>query len=169
MADRSMNRKYWNHRAWGVERLYYASHRLWSSGWRFISLVIKYLNITVFRCYIDPQASIGPRLDLPHSGFGVVIGSSARVGSDAIILHNVTLGNAQPGLIVIGDRVYIGAGATILGPIKIGNDVKIGAGALVVGEDIPDGATVMAPPGRVVVSTARVRSHAVTRDADLVS
>ena len=146
----SRNAKYWSHRAWGVERLYSVSRWLWVRNWRTASLAVKYLNTLLFRCYIDPAAQIGPRLDLPHGGFGVVISGSATIGSDAIIFHNVTIGNAKPGPITIGDRLYAGTGATILGPIRIGNDVQIGANAVVVGADVPDGATVVGPPSRVI-------------------
>jgi serine O-acetyltransferase len=151
----SRNPKYWKHKAWGAERLYQLSRWLWVHRFCRLSLICKYINVLAFRCYIDPQANIGPRLDLPHSGFGLVIGASAEIGSDAIIFHGVTVGSAQPGPITIGDRIYIGTGATILGPIRIGADVRIGAGAVVVGSDIPDGATVVAPRSRVVLATAR--------------
>lgn len=50
----------------------------------------------------------------------------------------------------IGDNVYIGAGAILIGGIKIGNNVKIGAGAIVV-NDIPDNATVVCEKARVII------------------
>lgn len=49
----------------------------------------------------------------------------------------------------IGDNVYIGCGAKVLGPIKIGNNVKIGAGAVVI-KDVPDNATVVGVPARIL-------------------
>lgn len=140
------------HREWGTVRLYRASRRFWLHKWRIPALIAKYLNVVVFRCYIDPQAEIGPRLDLPHGGFGVVIGPRATIGSDAVIFHNVTIGSRRPGPTTIGDRAYIGTGAKILGPLNIGSDVLIGANAIVV-EDIPDGATVVGAASRIITKT----------------
>ena len=64
-----------------------------------------------------------------------------EIGSDAIIFHNVTIAN---GGARIGDRVYIGTGAVIIGKVSIGNDVVIGANA-VVNFDIPDGGLALGP------------------------
>ena len=154
--ERSQNPKYSPHRPWGAEKLYRISRRLWVKGWRLPALAVKYVNVLAFRCYIDPAAVIGHRLDLPHGGFGVVIGGAVHIGSDAIIFHEVTLGSAKPGPIHIGDRVYVGAGARILGPIRIGDDVRIGANAVVVGFDVPDGATVVGPEYRLLPAKVRV-------------
>lgn len=147
----SRNKRYWPHAQWGAERLYYLSHCLWKRGHRRLSLIAKYFNLLVFRVYIDSPARIGQRLDLPHGGFGIVIGPEVEIGDDAIIFHNVTIGHAQPGPIVIGDRVYIGTSAIILGPLRIGHDVTIGANATVT-EDIPDGATVVAQKSRILLA-----------------
>jgi serine O-acetyltransferase len=138
----SQNKRYWPHAQWGAESLYYVSHRLWTRGFRRLSLVVKYLNALIFRAYIDSPARIGPRLDLPHGGFGVVIGPDVEIGEDAIIFHNVTIGHAKQGAVTIGDRFYAGVGAIILGPLRIGNDVTIGANTTVT-FDVPDGATVV--------------------------
>jgi serine O-acetyltransferase len=111
---------------------------------------VKYLNISLFRVYIDSQAQIGKRLDLPHGGFGVIIGPEVEIGEDAVIFHNVTIGHARPGPIVIGDRFYAGTGAIILGPVTIGNDVTVGANATIT-EDVPDGATVVGQKSRILL------------------
>ncbi|MCD4722095.1 MAG: hypothetical protein K8S13_19870 [Desulfobacula sp.] len=68
------------------------------------------------------------------------------IGDDPIIFHNVTIAN---GGARIGDRVYIGCNATIIGNVTIGDDVTIGAHA-VVNFDIPDGATVVGPLGNII-------------------
>jgi serine O-acetyltransferase len=151
---RSLNKRYWPHAQWGAERLYYWSHALWKRGHRRLSLLVKYLNLALFRVYIDSPAHIGERLDLPHGGFGVVIGPEVEIGDDAIVFHNVTIGHAKPGPIVIGDRFYAGTGAIILGPVKIGNDVTVGANVTVT-EDIPDGATVVAQKARILLSETK--------------
>ena len=145
----SRNKRYWPHRQWGVEKLYYRSRSLWKSGFKRSALVLKYLNIVLFRAYIDCSACIGPRLDLPHGGLGVVIGPDVEIGEDAIIFHNVTIGHAKPGRVIIGDRFCAGTGAIILGPVQIGNDVSIGANTTVT-FDVPDGATVVSQKARTI-------------------
>jgi len=52
--------------------------------------------------------------------------------------------------VIIGDNVFIGAGAKILAPSIIGNNVKIGANAVVIG-DIPDNATVVPQKSRIIL------------------
>ena len=51
---------------------------------------------------------------------------------------------------VLGDNVFVGAGAKIIGPVRIGNNVKIGAGAVVV-TDVPDDAVVVMHKPRILV------------------
>lgn len=151
----SENKRYWPHPRMGAEALYYLSHRLWKRGFKRLAQVVKYLNVILFRAYIDCPAEIGLRLDLPHNGFGVVIGSDVEIGDDAIIFHNVTIGHAKPGPVIIGDRLYAGTGASIIGPVRIGNDVTIGANTTVT-FDVPDGATVVSQKARIILSEKRV-------------
>lgn len=131
----------------GTEWLYYLSHRLWVRGHKRTAKIVKHVNSLIFRSFIDPQARIGKRLELPHGGFGVVINGNTVIGDDAIIFHNVTIAN---GGTIIGDRVYIGTGVAIIGSVTIGDDVIIGANTTV-NFDIPSGATVVGPLGRFVV------------------
>ena len=101
---------------------------------------------------IHPGARIGRRVVIDH-GMGIVIGETARVGDDVLLFHGVTLGGRGTGSTrrhpEIGNRVLIGAGATILGPVRVGDGARIGAGALVV-DDVPAGAVVLAPLGDIV-------------------
>ena len=94
---------------------------------------------------ISPGAVIGPGLLISH-GTGLVVGGYARIGRDAILLHGVTIGSPSPGKIermpVIGDRVFIGAGAKLIGEITVGDDVFIGVDAIVT-RDIPSGSRVL--------------------------
>jgi len=145
----SRNKRSWPHSKWGVEKICYWSHTQWVRGHKRRALALKYLNILLFRAYVDCPASIGQRLDLPHGGFGLVIGPDVEIGEDAILMHNVTIGHARPGQIVIGNRFYAGAGATVIGPLTIGDDVTIGANTTV-NFDIPSGATVVGPKARVI-------------------
>lgn len=101
---------------------------------------------------IHPGARIGKRLFIDH-GMGVVIGETAEVGDDVLLYQGVTLGGTggergkrHP---TIGDRVVVGTGAAVLGNIRLGADVKVGAGSVVV-HSVPNGATVVGIPARVV-------------------
>jgi len=62
---------------------------------------------------------------------GVVIGETAVIGDDVLIYQGVTLGgvkrNGEVRHPTVGDRVMLGANATLLGPITIGDDARIGA------------------------------------------
>lgn len=101
---------------------------------------------------IHPGATIGKNLFIDH-GVGVVIGETAIIGDNVVMFHGVTLGGTgkekgkrHP---TIGNRVFIGAGAKILGNICIGDDAKIGANTVVL-NDIPKDATVVGEKGIIV-------------------
>lgn len=65
-------------------------------------------------------------------------------------MHQVTIGTRDiDESAVIGDDVFIGVGAKILGKIRIGNGAKIGANAVVI-KDVPANATVVGVPGRII-------------------
>jgi len=130
----------------GAATLYRLSHNLYIRNWKVLSKLVKYANTMLFRCFIPGQAKIGKRLDLPHGGFGVVMHEDVVIGDDAIIFHNVTIGN---GGARIGDRVTIGTGVIIIGAVKIGDDAVIGAGAIVT-KDIPANATYVGQLGRLL-------------------
>lgn len=91
---------------------------------------------------------------LPHGLNGIVIHSKSKIGKNVTIMHQVTIGTlgtrGDNSAAVIGDNVFIGAGAKILGSIHIGNNVKIGANAVVL-QDIPDNATVVGVPAKVIL------------------
>ena len=88
---------------------------------------------------IHPGATIGRRFFIDH-GMGVVIGETAEIGDDVMLYHGVTLGGRSleqgkrhP---TLGDRVTVGAGAKVLGPVHIGDDSAVGANAVVT-HDVP--------------------------------
>jgi serine O-acetyltransferase len=83
---------------------------------------------------IHPGAKLGRRLVIDH-GMGVVIGETAEVGDDCVIFHGVTLGGVKFDPVkrhpTVGNRVLIGTGAKVLGPLTIGDDSRIGANSVV--------------------------------------
>lgn len=93
--------------------------------------------------------------DFPHGFYGICISYGAKIGTGCTIFQQVTIGSntlagtKNPGAPVIGDNVYIGAGAKIIGGVRIGNNVRIGANCVVT-HDIPDNCTVVLPPPRVI-------------------
>lgn len=136
------------HAVWG-HRL---THWLWRRGARLTARVLAELNRILTGVDIHPGAALGSGLFIDHAT-GVVIGETAEVGEDVTLFHGVTLGGTgretgkrHP---TIGDRVIVGAGAKILGPIKIGDDSRIGANAVVV-KEVPSSAVVVGVPGQVV-------------------
>lgn len=112
------------------------------------AMIFNKLNSFFGRCVIGRNARFGPRFVLIHS-YGVVINSLVQGGSDIKIEHLVTIGAERNESPVLGDNVFIGAGAKIVGAVKIGSNVKIGANAVVV-EDVPDNCTVVGVPAKVV-------------------
>jgi serine O-acetyltransferase len=60
----------------------------------------------------------------------------------------------RAGAPVLGDDVYVGTGATLVGKIKVGNGAKIAANTLVM-SNVPEGATVMGVPGRIIMRAAK--------------
>lgn len=132
---------------------YYLSHKLYLKKHFFMA---RYLCEKAKRktgIEIHPGASIGKNLFIDH-GTGVVIGETAIIGDNVTMFHGVTLGGTgnekdkkrHP---TIGNNVFIGSGAKILGNITIGNNVKIGANAVVL-KDVEDDRTVVGIPGYVV-------------------
>ena len=94
----------------------------------------------------------------PHGLTGIFISNGAKIGKNCVIFHQVTIGsNTLPdsrgkGAPVIGDNVFIGCGAKIIGNVRIGNNVRIGANCVVT-QDIPDNATVVLEKPRIIVHT----------------
>lgn len=117
----------------------------------FAFVAFKFIEIAA-GISIPFSVQIGEGLRLGHFG-GPIINSKVRIGKNCSMgIGNVigTKGLGDKGVPEIGDNVYIGAGAKILGGIKIGNNVNIGANAVVI-DDIPDNATAVGIPAKVVM------------------
>jgi serine O-acetyltransferase len=119
------------------------THRL-----KLAAAIIYRLNAAIGHAVIGRGADFGPGLVILHS-FGLVINTQVKAGRNLVLEHGVTIGAEKRLSPRLGDNVYIGAGAKIVGGVVIGSDVKIGANAVVV-SDIPDGATAVGIPARVV-------------------
>jgi serine O-acetyltransferase len=102
---------------------------------------------------IHPGARIGRGLFIDH-GTGVVIGETAEIGRNCVMFHNVTLGGTgkhrgkrHP---TLRDNVYVGTGATLLGPITVGENAKVGANSFIRMRDVPPNCTAAGSPARIV-------------------
>jgi serine O-acetyltransferase len=93
--------------------------------------------------YISPDAEIGPGLVI-HTPFGIIVGPN-KIGANLTIQSGVVIAAGTRG---IGDDVYFGAGAKVMGGAKIGNNVVIAANSLVL-TDVPDNMTVLGVPARI--------------------
>lgn len=113
-----------------------------------LEMVFNKLNAVVCGCIIGRGAEFGPGLVLVHSQ-GVVINGMVRGGRDVKIEHQVTIGAEKRQSPVIGDAVFIGAGAKIVGAVSIGRGARVGANAVVV-HDVPEDTTVVGIPARPV-------------------
>lgn len=152
------------HALWG----YRASHLLWRNDFKLLARMLSELTRWLTGVEIHPAAQLGQGLFMDHA-FGVVIGETAEVGDDVTIYQGVTLGGTSLNHVkrhpTIGNRVTIGAGAKVLGPITIGDDSRIGANAVVV-KSVPPNSVVVGVPGQVI---ARSQPHLDTDRLDLES
>ncbi|AVV46673.1 serine O-acetyltransferase [Streptomyces sp. ID05-04B] len=119
------------------------AHRLYRLGVPLLPRLLSQLSRAVTGIEIHPGAVIGRRCFIDH-GMGVVIGETAVLGDDVMLYHRVTLGGTgwwsdaksakrHP---TIGDRVVLGVGATVLGPVHVGDGTIVGAHSLVL-RDVP--------------------------------
>lgn len=95
---------------------------------------------------------IGAGLYIGHFG-GIVINPAAKIGMNCNLSQGITIGQLnrgkRKGVPLIGNGVFIGPGAYVLGSIIIGNNCVIGANAVVI-QDLPDNAVVGTPPAIIL-------------------
>jgi serine O-acetyltransferase len=122
----------------------------WSRKWRLLPLAMVFnkLNAICCHCIIGRGADFGPDFVLVHST-GVVINGEVRGGRNVVIEHQVTVGADRRQSPVLGDDIFIGAGAKVIGPVQVGSGARVGANAVVV-KDVPAHSTVVGIPARVV-------------------
>ena len=115
----------------------------------FPGLIMRYIRV-IYSCDVRYGTSIGKGVLFKHNGLGVVVHPKSIIGDYTQIYQNVSIaGRNGRGAPVIGNNVFIGAGACILGGIVIGNNVSIGANSVVI-DNVPDDAVVVGIPGKIV-------------------
>jgi serine O-acetyltransferase len=122
----------------------------WSRRRRLVPLemLCNKLNAVFCHCIIGRGAEFGAEFVLIHSS-GVVINGAVRGGDGILIEHQVTIGAERRASPTIGNGVFFGAGAKVIGAVSIGDGARIGANAVVV-EDVPAHATAVGVPARVL-------------------
>ena len=146
------------------------AHRVWGIKLFWLGRLISHISRFLTGIEIHPGAIIGSRFFIDH-GMGVVIGETSVIGDDCTIYHGVTLGGTSwkqgkrhP---TLENKVVVGAGAKILGPITICSGAKIGSNAVVI-KDIPKNVVAVGIPARIVQDTENkanaFRPYAVGKD-----
>ena len=109
---------------------------------------------TVTGVSLPKEATIGPGLRIWHFG-GIFVNPASVIGARCTLRQGVTIGNRVEGgpSPLIGDDVEFGAYAQALGGIRIGHGARIGAMAVVL-DDVPDGATAVGAPARIIALTS---------------
>lgn len=119
----------------------------------FYRLMLRHYQIK-YGYQISAKTKIGGGLYLGHWG-AVVVNPGTIIGKNCNLAHGVTIGQTnrgeKKGIPVIGDDVWIGTNAVIVGGIKIGNNVLIAPNSYVT-SDVPDNSIVTGNPMRMMAS-----------------
>ncbi|MHA6637624.1 serine O-acetyltransferase [Stutzerimonas frequens] len=117
----------------------------------FLPALCKALIFLLFNSVVPFSAVIGRESRFAYGGIGVVLHARSKIGDRVIIGQGVTIGRKldPEGVPVIGNDVYISAGARVLGDIVVGDNVIIGANSVVV-SSVPPNSIVAGAPARVV-------------------
>jgi serine O-acetyltransferase len=106
--------------------------------------------------HLPASAEIGPGLYIGHFG-GIIVHPRTRMGARCSLSQGVTLGvlgGGKQGAPVLGEGVYVGAGAKVLGPVTVGDGARVGANAVVV-DDVAPRTTAIGVPARATRATGR--------------
>ena len=125
-------------------------------GWptKVLSLLAQWWAEVATNIQLPLSAEIGPGLLIPHTGY-VVLSTRAKIGRNCTLTQGVTIGHARggsanrQGVPVLGDRVYVGPGAAVIGPITVGDDALVGVGAVVL-RSVPPRGVAVGNPARVI-------------------
>ena len=132
-------------------KLYRIAHALYL---KHIPLLPKFFYRLIYlinNCHVHYATKIGKGSTLAYGGIGVIIHKDSIIGENCVIESNVTIGgrNNELRVPVIGDYVFIGTGARILGPIHVGNNCIIVANAVVL-HDVPDNCSGAGVPAKIL-------------------
>lgn len=132
--------------------IYRVSQFLRNNHMSIFSVFFCSINRIMNGCWIGRNANFDSGFVIMHP-YGIVINSDIKGGKNIVIQSGVVIGVRRQGeskaVPSLGNNIFIGTGAKLLGKITIGNNVTIGANAVIV-TDVPDNVTVVGVPGRIV-------------------
>ncbi len=138
----------WDYAGLRATLLYRVSHALWQSRIPALPGIVGRLNLSLHGLDIPASVEIGPGLYLPHPVGTVVM--AQRIGARVSLITAITIGMRQTRAFpTLGDDVFVGAGARILGGVTIGDGASVGANAVVL-TDVPPGATAIGVPAKII-------------------
>jgi len=127
---------------------YYSKYPLLKYYYR----IINKKNCAKCLCQIPYTTNIGEGFYIGHA-MGIIINPKTIIGKNVNIAQGVTIGQEnrgkRKGTPTIGDKVWIGANAVIVGKINIGNDVLIAPNAYV-NFDVPNHSIVLGNPAKII-------------------
>ena len=136
---------------WSVKKMCSSKNKLISNVSKLLYGLYKYEN----NSSIAWNSSFESKPCFPHGMKGIFVSGAARIGKNCVIFQQVTIGSItlpdarSKGAPVIGDNVYIGSGAKIVGAVNVGNNVRIGANAVVY-KDVPDNSVVVSGEQKII-------------------
>jgi len=146
--------------AGGVGIFFYRFERsmylIFGKSWSFFRLLILPLLLLAeaySKCDINYKADIGPGLKILHTVSGITISGLAVIGKNITLSGGNTIGGRRLNdklPYIIGDNVYLGVNAIIIGPVILGNNVSVAAGSVVM-KDAPDNCTLIGVPARDIL------------------
>lgn len=152
VRPREAVRLIWNQPGLRATLLFRVSHALWRHHVPALPGMVARLNLMLHGLDIPPSVEIGPGLYVPHPVGTVVM--AHRLGARVSLISGITIGMRRtPDFPTLGDDVFVGAGARILGGIVIGAGANIGANAVVL-KDVPPGATAVGVPAQIKLRAA---------------
>jgi serine O-acetyltransferase len=118
----------------GIQNFYILARWLYKKGVPILPKLIYYLQYFIFNSSVPFEAKIGRGISFGYGGIAVVIHPRAIVGKDCTIGARVTIGGRSEiyEVPIIGDNVYVGTGAVVIGDVKVGDNAIIGANAVVI-------------------------------------
>jgi serine O-acetyltransferase len=118
--------------------------------------VVRKLFTIITLIDLHPDAEIGPGMIIAHGG-PIRVHGATKIGADCALHDGVTIGaGPRPGGAVIGDHVYLGCHASIIGAVNIGDDATVAANSSVI-SDVPAGCTAIGVPAKILPEIARRR------------